>query len=78
MNGFLKKNKTARTDIAQGTVLNWMNALGYKYDRIMKDYFNDKHKDKTNVLCITTTSSSATLDTSDVAFGGSISRKRRQ
>jgi hypothetical protein len=26
-------------------VLNWMNVLGYKYDRIMKHYFNDKHKD---------------------------------
>ncbi len=27
-----------------------MNALGYKYDRIMKHYFNDKHEDTTNVL----------------------------
>jgi hypothetical protein len=26
-NGFLEKNKTARTNIAQGKVLNWMNAL---------------------------------------------------
>ena len=33
LNGFLKKNKTARTNIAQGAVLNWMNVLGYKYDR---------------------------------------------
>jgi hypothetical protein len=50
LNGFLKKNKTARTNVAQGTVLNWMNVLGYKYDRIMKHCFNDKHEDKTNVL----------------------------
>jgi hypothetical protein len=49
-NGFLKNSKTPRLEVPQRTVLNWMNELGYKYCKVTKHYFNDKHEEKTNVL----------------------------
>jgi hypothetical protein len=50
LNGFLRSSKHARQEVAQRTVLNWMNHLGYKYCKQTKHYFNDKHEDETNVL----------------------------
>jgi hypothetical protein len=50
LNGFLKSRKHDREEVAQQTVLNWMNHLGYKYCKQTKHYFSDKHEDKTNVL----------------------------
>jgi hypothetical protein len=50
LNGFLKNSKTPRLEVAQRTVLNWMNKLRYKYCKVTKHYFNDKHEEKTNVL----------------------------
>jgi hypothetical protein len=38
-NGFLKNSKMPRLEVAQRTVLNWMNKLGYKYCKVTKHYF---------------------------------------
>jgi hypothetical protein len=37
--------------VSAQTVNNWLHLLGYKRDRVRKHCYNDKHEDKSNVLC---------------------------